>query len=63
MNQKTFTLTAGVVFALVAALHAVRLALRWTAVIGGWSVPLWVSWCGLLLAGYLAYTARRLARG
>ena len=54
MNQKTFTLTAGVVFALVAALHAVRLALRWTAVIGGWSVPLWVSWLGLLLAGYLA---------
>ncbi len=57
MNQKTFTVTAGVVFSLIAALHALRLLLRWDAVIGGWTVPIWLSWVALAAAGYLAYTA------
>ena len=57
MNQKTFVATAGVVFSLVAVLHALRLLLKWDAVIGGWSVPMWLSWVALALAGYLAYTA------
>ena len=57
MNQKTFVRTAGVVFSLVAVLHALRLLLGWDAVIGGWSVPMWLSWLALAVAGYLAYTA------
>ncbi len=62
MNQKTFTVTAGVVFSLVAALHALRLLLRWEAVIGGWTVPFWLSWVALAAAGYLAYTAFTLGK-
>jgi len=57
MNQKTFVLTAGIVFSLVAVLHALRLLLGWEAVIGGWAVPMWLSWVALAFAGYLAYTA------
>ncbi len=57
MNQKTFTATAGVVFSIVAALHALRLLLGWEAMIGGWAVPMWLSWVALAAAGYLAYTA------
>ncbi|MBI4004432.1 MAG: hypothetical protein HY353_05360 [Candidatus Omnitrophica bacterium] len=57
MNQKTFVLTAGVVFSLVAVLHALRLLLGWDAIIGGWHVPMWFSWPALALAGYLAFTA------
>ena len=60
MNQKTFALTACVVFSLVAVLHALRLLLGWDAVIGGWHVPIWLSWLALALAGYLAYTAFRM---
>ena len=60
MNQKTFALTAGVVFSLVAVLHALRLLLGWDAVIGGWHVPMWLSGVALALAGYLAYTAFRM---
>ena len=60
MNQKTFVRTAGVVFSLVAVLHALRLLLGWDAVIGGWSVPMWLSWLALALAGYLAYAAFRM---
>lgn len=62
MNQKTFTLTAGAVFSLVAALHALRLLCGWDAVIGGWTVPLWVSWAALAVSGYLAYTAFKVGR-
>jgi len=60
MSQKTFTLTAGVIFALVAVLHLLRLLFRWQAVIGGWHVPLWVSWVGVAVAGFFAATAFRL---
>ena len=62
MNQKTFRLTAGAVFLLVAVLHALRLLCGWEAVIGGWSVPLWISWAALAVSGYLAYTAFRVGR-
>ena len=62
MNQKTFTLTAGVVFSIITGLHVLRLLFRWEAVIGGWDVPLWVSWVALLLSGYLAYSAFKLSK-
>ena len=57
MTQSTFNVVAGVIFTLVAVLHALRLLLGWDAVIGGWEVPHWVSWIALALAGYLGYTA------
>ena len=63
MKQKTFTVTAGAIFTLVAVLHLLRLLLGWEAVIGGWLVPGWVSWLALALSGFLAYTAFTLSRG
>ncbi len=62
MKQKTFTLTAGVVFSIIAVLHVLRLLFGWEAVIGGWNVPLWVSWVAMAVSGYLAYTAFKLGR-
>lgn len=62
MSQKTFTLTAGAIFSLVTLLHALRLLLGWEAVIGGWQVPLWVSWVGIAVAGSLGYTAFTLGK-
>ena len=60
MNQKTFLLISGIVFLVVAVLHALRLVLGWVAVIGSWVVPQGLSAAALLVAGYLAYTAFRL---
>ena len=57
MKQKTLTSVAGMVFSIVAVLHLLRLLLHWEVVIGGWTVPLWVSWMALALSGYLAYSA------
>ncbi len=62
MNQRTFTLMAGAVFSLIAVLHVLRLLFGWEAVIGGWNVPLWVSWVAIVVSGYLASTAFRVGR-
>lgn len=62
MSQKTFLKTAGAIFAVIGALHVLRLLLGWEAVIGGWDVPRWVSWLAAALAGYLGYTAFKLAK-
>jgi hypothetical protein len=63
MEQRTFVMVAGVIFALVALIHLIRICLGWPAVIGGWSVPMWASWVALIVAGGLAYFGLRLSGG
>ena len=60
MAQKTFNGVMGVIFLLIAILHALRVMYDWGAFIGGWTVPMWLSWAALVIAGYLAFTAYRL---
>ncbi|MGB7770603.1 MAG: hypothetical protein WBL43_01955 [Pseudolabrys sp.] len=55
MSQKTFTITASVIFGIVALFHVLRILLSWPVVIGGWTVPMWFSWIGLVVAGGLSY--------
>ena len=55
MDQKTFTLLAGVIFAIVAFIHLLRIYMGWPVVIGDWTVPMWVSWVALVVAGGLSY--------
>jgi hypothetical protein len=62
MNQKTFSIVAGVIFAVVALVHLVRIYMDWPIVIGDWSVLMWVSWIALVVAGGLAYLGLRPAR-
>ena len=61
MDQKTFTIVTGAIFALVALLHVLRILMGWPAMIGGWTVPMWVSWIGLVVAGGLSYFGLSLA--
>jgi hypothetical protein len=61
MDQKTFSIVAGVIFAVVALLHLMRIYMNWPIEIGNWSVPMWVSWTGLVVAGGLAFFGLRLA--
>jgi hypothetical protein len=62
MDQKRFNMLAGVIFAAVALLHALRILMGWPVVIGGWMVPIWVSGIGLVVAGGLSYFAISLVR-
>ena len=41
MDQKTFSVVAGVIFTLVALFHLVRIYMGWPVDIGDWSVPMW----------------------
>ena len=61
MDQKTFSIVAGVIFAAMALFHLVRIYMDWPVMIGGWSVPMWVSWIGLVVAGGLAFFGLKLA--
>src|SRR5258705_13167469 len=58
MDQKTFSIVTGVIFAAVALFHLVRIYMDWPVIIGGWSVPMWVSWIGLVVAGGVAFSGR-----
>ena len=55
MNQKMFVVLAGVIFAIVALAHLLRIFMGWTIVIDNWTVPMWLSWIALVIAGGLSY--------
>ena len=62
MSEKTFAAIAAAIFGLVALLHLLRIAMGWSIVIEAWTVPMWLSWIGLVVAGALSYFGARLAR-
>ena len=63
MNQRTFSLTAAVLFSLITLGHALRLAFgRWDIIIAGQPIPSWPSSVALVIAGYLAYEGFPLGR-
>jgi hypothetical protein len=52
---------SGLLFGAVALVHILRLAYGWPAQIGGWTVPLEVSWLGVVVAGALCAWGLTLA--
>jgi hypothetical protein len=59
--MRTYLVVSGVIFGAVALMHILRLSLNWQAEVAGWSVPLWISWLGLGVAGALCAWGLRLA--
>jgi hypothetical protein len=59
VGRKTYFLVAGIIFALVAVSHALRIYMEWPVTIANWSVPKSVSWIALIVAGGLALFAFR----
>ena len=60
-GPKTFSLVAGLIFAMVALFHLMRIFAEWTVIIRDWSIPMWVSWIALVVAGGLALLGLRLS--
>jgi hypothetical protein len=52
-NQPAFVLVSGIIFGLVALLHAVRLALRWEVKVNQREIPMGLSVGGLIVAAGL----------
>ncbi len=61
--MRAYILITGVIFAIVALVHLLRLLLDWPAQVGGLAVPSWVSWIAFLVAGALAIWAFSLVAG
>ena len=62
MSEKTFVAVAAVIFGLVALLHLFRIGMGWSIIIDAWTVPMWLSWIALVVAGALSYFGIRLTR-
>ena len=54
LNRKTYMTVTATLFIVVAIMHLLRIILGWQVEIGGLSIPFWVSWLGVLVAGALA---------
>jgi len=60
-NQKTYYVTVGIVFSIIAAIHFLRLFFEWYVQIGSWVIPHWLNGIGIALATYLAYSSFHFA--
>ena len=62
MKTKAFVIVSTLFFALVAVMHLIRLTLGWSAQLGTWSVPLWVSVLAVLVSAGVAVWGFTLVR-
>ncbi len=62
IQQKTYFNLVSIIFSIIAVLHLLRIILGWHAEIGGWVVPMWLSWVALIMAGYLAFAGFKLGK-
>lgn len=60
MNQRTYYFYTGIIFAIIAIMHLVRIIYAWPVMVADVAIPLWVSWIPVLLGGYLAYRGFQL---
>ena len=58
----TYVVVSGVIFGLVAVVHAIRAFNQWPVQVATFEVPLWTSWVGFLVAGSLCAWALLSAR-
>ena len=62
MTPRIFSLIAAAVFSLIALGHALRLLFGWHVTVENMVVPVWISWIGHTIVGYLAYQGFRSSR-
>ena len=62
MNQKTYLQVTGLIFTAVAVMHLLRVFSGWEVNFAGWNVPVWFSYIGVVVAGFLAYSAYKLMK-
>ena len=59
--ERYVTIPIEIAIASTPGLNTVYALMDWPVMIGDWSVPLWASWIGLVVAGGLAFFGLRLA--
>jgi len=56
-HQQAFFLVTGIIFGLVALLHALRLAFRWQVRLRSQEIPMWLSGVGFVAAAGMCFWA------
>ena len=54
-----YVVVSGVLFGVIAVVQAVRALNQWPAQVGGFDIPVWVSWVAMVVAGSLCVWAFR----
>jgi hypothetical protein len=62
MSEHAYSLTAGVIFLLIALGHLARIVLGLPVVVQGVSIPVWASVIALLVTAFLSYEGFHFAR-
>jgi hypothetical protein len=57
--SRPYSLISAIVFFVVALAHVLRVVMRFQLVIGSHHIPLWVSYFGVLIPGFLAISLLR----
>jgi len=53
-EEPVYALVSALIFAVAAAAHLLRLVNRWAVQVGPYSVPMSVSWIGLVIAALIS---------
>lgn len=61
MGTRGYLAVTGTLFGAVCLFHLLRVVNGWNAVVGPWSVPMWISWLGTIVPAVLCAWALRLA--
>lgn len=61
-NYRPFTLIAAIIFGLMAVLHVYRLFTDFQVILGSHTIPQYVSWIAIVVAGGLSYGLFQEAR-
>ena len=61
MKERMYLSAAGIIFTVVAGGHLLRILYSGDVIIFGWVVPFFLSWIGVVVATYLAYSSFHLA--
>jgi hypothetical protein len=62
MSQYVFSLTAGIIFFLIALAHLVRIVFGAPVVVQDIPIPVWASGIAVIIAGFLSYEGFHFAR-
>ena len=54
LDLKKYLFFSFIIFAIVFIIHLLRIILDWSLVIDVWQTPMWLSYLGLLLTGFLS---------
>ncbi len=60
-SERTLLNVAGIIFLVVALAHLTRIAFGAELILGPYDIPVWLSWAGVIVAGYLSYASFHFA--